>query len=380
MPSKEDKAPRAKAGTAGITEDIKLVRTGVLCNGELATYSTGKSHNPRNNAPNSLPVDLNEVADALYALNDLQLKRDEPIHPLSLTYALRSLFHNLPDPVQSQISIPNASLFGELFGEASTEQFEALIAKKSLARGSATGREFWHKIRQKEYVFWPIYTSTGYWSTVIVHLERSDLAGEFDTVTDFALVDASRHRANIMQSQRASARVRQLLGSGGMELKSSAERQIWVPVQGDTWESGIRSFQLIRQLVLRVTDNVCNGLCFQDSHFFSTPTSGWLDVDFVRHEMIGMILERCNHILDYSCRYALEPIQDIRLEGKGQSSPDCLAPRDNGKMAYVPKTDQFAGRYSPNEEEGSDADATDGSDESGDDLHELTEDSGPSED
>ncbi|KAH8197619.1 hypothetical protein TruAng_008203 [Truncatella angustata] len=301
----------------------------VLCNGELATYGKIRSHNPRNNAPNSLPKNLNEVSDALYALNDLQLERAEPIHPLSLTHALQSVLRSVPESVQSRISIPNATLTDKLFGETSTDEFETVVAKNLRS-------EFWQKVRQKEYLFWPVYTGPIHWATIVMRLENSGKSAEFDVVTNYAVVDAERDS----DINRVLSRVRDLFNRAGITFKPDTERHIWVPPQvtGSTWESGLRSFQLIRQLIYRVTDDFCSGSSFSDARFFDTPTNGWLNVDFVRHEMIGLALERCNDILGYSCRYALEPIQNIRLEGRGNCSPDCLEPQNDGKLAYIPGT------------------------------------------
>lgn len=290
----------------------------VLCNGELATYSKAKSHNPRNNAPNSLPEDLDEVSDALFALNDLQLRRHAPVHPLSLAYALQSLLCSAPDYVQAQVMIPGPTLSDELFG--STEDFEALTSRK---RDSPTAQVFWEHMRQKEFVLWPVQSDAGIWSTIILHLGMSKDA-DFDTVTDCAVVDAS----SAEREARVVSRLGQLLDSGDMDFHSAKQHHIWVPPQADedSWESGIRCFELIRQLVSRLTDGFCNNQSFEWDQAFGPPTRGWLNVDFIRHEMMGMALERCNTILNYSCRYALEPIMDIRLEDGINLAPNCLAP------------------------------------------------------
>ncbi|KAK6217731.1 putative NRPS-like protein biosynthetic cluster [Pestalotiopsis sp. IQ-011] len=226
--------------------------------------------------------------------------------------------------------IPGPTLSDELFG--STEDVEALTSRK---RDSPTAQVFWEHVRQKEFVLWPVQSDAGIWSTIILHLGMSKDA-DFDTVTDFAVVDAS----SAEKEARVVSRLGQLLDSGDMDFHLAQQQHIWVPPQADedSWESGIRCFELIRQLVSRLTDGFCNNQSFEWDQAFGPPTRGWLNVDFIRHEMMGMALERCNTILNYSCRYALEPIMDIRLEDGINLAPDCLA-QTAVKHAYIPGTD-----------------------------------------
>ncbi|KAF3005380.1 hypothetical protein E8E14_007842 [Neopestalotiopsis sp. 37M] len=340
MPPRENKAPRAKADTAGTIENIRLVRTGVLCNGELATYGKAKSHNPRNNAPTLLPDDLDEVSDALFALNDLQLRRHAPVHALSLAYTLQSLLHAAPESVQSKVAILGPTLSDELFGD-SYQDSESLISTKSRTAGSKRTRGLWGRIRQKEFVFWPVQTDAGIWSTIILHLGISEHGVDFDKVAEFAVVDASHGPEAQIRITCVVSRLRQFFCGGDVDWRPARQHEIWVPPQLEEWESGIRCFELIRQLLRRVTDVSCSNQSFDWDRDFSPPTSGWLNVDFIRHEMMGMALERCNTILNYSCRYALEPILEVRLEEDINLSPDCLAPL-NDTYAYIPGTEVTA--------------------------------------
>ncbi|KAI1841133.1 hypothetical protein JX266_012668 [Neoarthrinium moseri] len=177
-----------------------------------------------------------------------------------------------------------------------------------------------------------------------MHLAKSAGSDDYDTVTEFAIVDSSRHPDSTARIQHAESRLRLIFGLGDIHFKSNARRQIWVPPQdeGKPWESGIRCFQLIRQLLFRVTDLFCTQTPFDGDQFFATAISGWINVDFIRHEMIGMLQERCNAVLDYSCRYALEPIQDLRLtaELEGIFPPNSLAPIFEGIPAYEPNTNK----------------------------------------
>lgn len=328
-------------------------------------------------SPNSLPSDLNEVSDHLYALNDLQQKRDQPVDPSSLRFALRSLFLSLPKQVQSQISIPSATQSDALFGDNDLTLFRSLLSRHYAGEpGQQAGHEeqhsYWRKIRQREYFFWPVLADQRGWLTIIMRLESSCRSKEFDTVAAFAIVDSCSDPAAQRRITRVEQRIRELFACGNITFKSDAARKIWVPPQPEdsAWESGIRSFQLIRQLFQRITDNFCTHTPPSDDHLFNVPTSGWLNVDFIRHEMIGsnahplrvvlipgsrgvlfslggsdfgttilasltsvveVVQEQCNSALDFACRYALEPILEIRLQEEGTFPPNCLAPIDDRK-------------------------------------------------
>jgi hypothetical protein len=106
-------------------------RLPVLCNGELATYRPGnRCHIPTKASPNSLPSDLNDISDHLYALNDLQLKRDQRIDPLSLRCALRSLFLSLPREAQQKVLIFSGTHSDALFGDNDHNLFTSLLGMR----------------------------------------------------------------------------------------------------------------------------------------------------------------------------------------------------------------------------------------------------------
>jgi hypothetical protein len=196
-------------------------------------------------------------------------------------------------------------------------------------------RNYWKRVRQHEYFIWPVLAGPEDWVTLVMRLGGSDNSDTPDTVTHFAVVDPSCGSTAQQRVERVMQRVQELFAHGNIAFEPGALRYIWVPPQSEdsAWESGIRAFQLVRQLLQRITDSVCTA-SFDADHFFDTPTSGWLNVDFIRHEMIGMVQEHCNSTLDYACRYALEPILEIRQKEGGVFPPSCLAPIDDEKIIW----------------------------------------------
>lgn len=285
--------------------------------------------------------------------------------------------------------------------------------------------EFFRDVRDHgEYVFWPVDTGDHQWLLCVLHLRRSPATcfrrAAYDQVTDFAVVDpewggdndcGSAGGGDIRaQSQdrvkRVTERLVKIFRRGGIEIDPPrTQRQLWaapsticpvpVPVQtaaaavpaigrrnggnasspqppsppspssisffSPRWESGVRCFQLTRELLRRVTGYACPGAAGYDDERFFEGTSGWVDADAVRHEMVGMALQRCNAALGYACRYYLAPIDTLVLvgdidgengdddgngnengsgngDGKGTRivQPDALRPSRVGKRLFAP--------------------------------------------
>lgn len=223
--------------------------------------------------------------------------------------------------------------------------------------------------RHGEYVFWPVDAGGHQWLLCVLHLQRSWSRGPYETVTDFAVVDPewSRDGSGDADSisapsrervRRVTQRLVRVFRAGGIEIDPyHAQRQIWVapstapppqpvhaeeeeeeedgggggggahqphqgPAPSPRWESGVRCFQLARELLGRVAAYACPGAPgFEDERFFG-PGAGWVDADAVRHEMVGMALQRCNAALGYACRYYLAPIDTLVLVGGGDGGGD----------------------------------------------------------
>ncbi|KAK7937215.1 uncharacterized protein PG986_014083 [Apiospora aurea] len=456
---------KSLAATAGQVNDIKLVRTSVLCNGDLATYPpparrhssvpfVGKTHIPgagrighRQNYTHRLPDDLSaKIEDELYALNLLQLTRDYPLSPYCLKYPLDFLLESLPDEVRGRVVVllePStyAEMEGKLFGEdegAFREALEDLEMQPPRQRTPKRQRKvrfldgdgdddteeendddedgerdeeeeekeeeeeeeeeyeqypaFFHDIRDHgEYVFWPVDTGGHQWFLCVLHLKRSPetwfRGAVYDQVTDFAVVDPEWSSDSDGSSgvsaeskervQRVTERLVKIFEVGGIEIvPAKMRREIWVapstvlppavpppaaaapglsgvniqqPPSSPHWESGVRCFHLVRELLQRATAYACPGAAeYEDERFFEAG-SGWVDVDAVRHEMVGMALQQCNAALGYACRYYLAPIDTLLLVGDGDGDgdvedegrivqPDALRPSPVGKRMYGPET------------------------------------------
>jgi hypothetical protein len=354
---------KAIISSQGTVNNVILARTSVLCNGEMATYKRGTSHHPSSRTSSSLPGDLTTVNDHIYALNDLQYSRDTPIHCLGLHYSIVSIIRGLPESVINSIYVIPPTDSDDLFGTdhaASAAVIEKEYAKVSFHPDHEAEpqrrRLLFEAIREREYVFWSINSEGDgdRWVTLIMHIEKSKYSNCFDRVSDFAIVDASRDPAAGVRVARVEARVRHIFALGDITFNESALRRIWVPPQEEDkgWESGLRSFQLVKQLLFRITDTHCKQLEYDDDHFFEA-TSGWLNVDFLRHEMIGLAAERCNDAVGWSCRYALEPIAGISDPDRStdQFEAKCLQPVDDDKDAYIPDGDDMTTTDSSVEED-----------------------------
>ncbi|KAK8123309.1 hypothetical protein PG999_003227 [Apiospora kogelbergensis] len=463
--------PRKVAPTAGQIDDIKLVRTSVLCNGDLATYAPqarrgsvafmGKSHIPSSATTaraghaarhyvRRLPADLSSrIEDELYALNLLQLTRDYPLGPHCLRYPLDFLLDSLPDEVRRSVVIPldpatSDALEVKLFGAEEAAFAEALDYLQQQPRRPKTPQqqrrrrlladgvvedeedeehdageedddededgdkypEFFRDVRDHgEYVFWPVDTGDHQWLLCVLHLRRSPATcfrrAAYDQVTDFAVVDpewggdndcGSAGGGDIRaQSQdrvkRVTERLVKIFRRGGIEIDPPrTQRQLWaapsticpVPVPVQTAAAAVPAIGCRNggnalspqppsppspssiSFFLRAGSPACGAAGYDDERFFEG-TSGWVDADAVRHEMVGMALQRCNAALGYACRYYLAPIDTLVLvgdidgengdddgngnengsgngDGKGTRTvqPDALRPSRVGKRLFAP--------------------------------------------
>lgn len=217
---------------------------------------------------------------------------------------------------------------------------------------------FFRAIRHHgEYVFWPVDAGGHQWLLCVLHLKCSWSHGPYEQVTDFAVVDpewsssdgsGSADSVSVQSRERVSRvmeRLVKVFKAGGIEINTrNTQQHIWCApssvlppaaaaqapqVNGDggdganepqwssspRWESGVRCFQLVRELLGRATGYACPGMPGYDDERFFKPAAGWVDVDAVRHEMVGMALQRCNAALGYACRYYLAPIDTLILVG-----------------------------------------------------------------
>ncbi|KAI3320159.1 hypothetical protein HD806DRAFT_525090 [Xylariaceae sp. AK1471] len=304
-----------------------------------------------------------ETENDLYALNSLQMQRTWPLEQLSVQIPLEYLRDNLPPGLRNKIGI---AMCASTYVFNCTEENVSRRIKKMYHKWQG----FWDIFRNSEYVFWPIQAEKGYFVTAVFHLAKGviddpDFDPDEDPYTDIPQVENPRY--NIVEGWsvvdaaqgneiarhrviRVKDRIQRILQAEGIIFNpdsykgdnTSTEAQWgfpWVPppANGDeAWSSGIRSFALVRQLIQRVLDFYCQEQGYQDS-FFEDPTCGWLNVDQVRHEMMGICAMNVIEDMNWNARLSVEVIQHITtVEGIKPFSTALLAPDNSAKRAYVP--------------------------------------------
>jgi hypothetical protein len=304
-----------------------------------------------------------ETENDLYALNSLQMQRDWPLEPLSVQIPLEHLRDNLPPGLRNRVGV--ATCASTYVFNCSEENVDRRIRKMYRKWPS-----FWEIFRTSEYVFWPIQAEKGYFVTAIFHLAKGfiddpDFDPDEDPEADIPQIDSPRY--NIVEGWsvvdpvqddddaqrrvgRVKDRIQRILQKEGFvfdvgsykgdDTTDGAQSGLpWVPppVHGDeVWSSGIRSFALVRQLIQRVLDFYCRKQGYQDS-FFEEPTCGWINIDQVRHEMMGICAINVIEDMNWNARLSVEVIQHITtVEGIRSFSAALLAPDNSGQRAYIP--------------------------------------------
>ncbi|KAI0596801.1 hypothetical protein F4775DRAFT_562813 [Biscogniauxia sp. FL1348] len=174
-------------------------------------------------------------------------------------------------------------------------------------------------------------------------------SNEYTIVEDWSVVDPVRSNEGTQREGRIKKRIQRLFAIEGLTFDRDSYREKktakgkwplpWVPPQTDSWSSGLRSFALIRQLLQRIVDFHCTESGYNGS-FFEEPTSGWLNVDQIRHEMMGYCAMNCIEDMDYNARIAIEVINAINsIEGISSFPANRLMPYNRDKSAWVPESD-----------------------------------------
>ncbi|KAI1814381.1 hypothetical protein GGS20DRAFT_414953 [Poronia punctata] len=308
-----------------------------------------------------IPDPLDTEMD-IYALNTLQLHRTMPLEPASVQISMDSLIDNLPAPLQEQLQVAPCGL-EYIFGPEGADVMDERI-KQVYGRYD----DFWHVFHRCEYVFWPIEVGKGHFVTGIFHLEKKDHSEaeqtpptQYNIIESWSVVDPQRGPKGRETVARVKDTITAILGSRGVTFQVDAYKDDgfgesddrsrdwalpWVPPADygedneKVWESGIRAFALVKQLVGRVLDFYCLEMEHEDS-FWSEPTCGWLNVDQVRQEMMGICAINALDDMKWYARLSVECIDRISFVEGIETFEACeLAPDDSGKFAYYPGADE----------------------------------------
>ncbi|KAI0413290.1 hypothetical protein F5X98DRAFT_378873 [Xylaria grammica] len=338
----------------GQPERPVLSRATILDNGLI-----GKKNQNKRSLEGAREVpDPRATEDNLYALNTLQLRRGWPLEELSVQIPMEYLCDKLPPACQKMVGIARV---GPLYVFNCDER----DLERRIGKMFGTWREFWNVFRKTEFIFWPIEADKGYFVTAIFHMEKAMIddpdfdpdadpdaaipqveSRDFAIVGTWSVVDGQRGDAGQKRLRRVRERVELILaahgirfGEGSFMVHRGANgeewNEPWVPPHDDdeAWSTGIRSFAIVRQMIQRVLDLYCYQGEYDDG-LFREPCCGWINVDQVRYEMMGICAVNVMEDMKWNARLAVECIQEITcVEGLPPFKANLLAPYDNDKKA-----------------------------------------------
>ncbi|KAI1491287.1 hypothetical protein F5X96DRAFT_632348 [Biscogniauxia mediterranea] len=335
-----------------------FARASVLDNGLIGKKPANKSSLTESNG---YPQPSN-AADDLYALNSLQLRRNRHIEPTSLIYSIYYLLDCLPRELRKRVKTWGPG--DVLVFNCPKSDFNAKAQEHY-----KNDEQFWNTIKKSEFFLWPIEAEPGHFVTAIFHLQKGMTddpdfdptlkhgpkkplkvqSNEYTIVEHWSVVDPVRSNEGTQRENRVKKRIQRLFAIEGLTFRQHSYREQktakgrwalpWVPPQTDSWSSGLRSFALVRQLLERIVDLYCTELGYNDS-FFQKPTSGWINVDQIRHEMMGYCAMNCIEDMNYNARIAIEAINEINsIEGIASFPANRLMPYNRDKSAWVPESD-----------------------------------------
>ncbi|KAI0022492.1 hypothetical protein F4780DRAFT_788504 [Xylariomycetidae sp. FL0641] len=356
----------------GDINDVRWGRTSVLDNGLIW---------PREKTSSTLWADEENVNDpevtqeTIYAMNQLQLTRNEPPEPLTVQVAVEQLMNSLPVQVRSTVKLGLVGV-STIFGAPETE----FMGRATKQYGGFD--VFYNDLVAAKYFVWPIEAKEGEFVTAIFLMqeapEREIPEPEIPeieppggihvtnrpTVRAWSIVDPVRDQPEREQLVRNRVmRILQNIYNVVFPIGSYRERANlagirlyglpWVPPQerwapvSDTWSSGIRSYTLVKEIFRRITDMFCRDT--PDHHIenviFEMPTLGYLDVDWERHDMRNAATVACLDAMEYRARVCIEGIRELQIghyleEPRTDASE--LAPTPRGKYPFRPGTNRVA--------------------------------------
>ncbi|KAH9889588.1 hypothetical protein F4778DRAFT_381318 [Xylariomycetidae sp. FL2044] len=355
--------PKPFQSVRGETDLPVFARASILGNGMIENKPNSKAE--LTEALGFMPP--HNATDNLYALNGLQLKRDRPLEGHQLKYPLEWIYQNyLPKEVRERIFLGQNPGEPEVFG--SDDEHFAQVSVDFYQDNDS----FWEDLTGAEYCLWPIEAEDSKWVTAIMHLTEGTIddpdfeedpedpgrvpprvaAGYNNVVEHWSVVDPERSPEARARVARVRDRIERIFDLRGIYFRADSYRQSgsddddpderlplpWVPPQTDGWSSGLRCFVLIRQMFQRITDFFCKDVGYDET--FWDATSGWLDADQARHEMMGICAIACMDDMNWQARIAVEmigTIQGVRELPVFETSS--FRPSDEGKEAYVPESD-----------------------------------------
>ncbi|KAI0198114.1 hypothetical protein F4808DRAFT_463141 [Astrocystis sublimbata] len=346
----------------GDTDNVQYGRATVLVNGLMEPKPRSWVAFQRS----ADGVEPSAAEDSLYALNCLQFKRDSYLERYSVEIPTQALLKSLPQVCRNMIHIPDCCqrVFFELGEDILDQRIEDEWRGNEL---------FWEPFLRAEYVFWPMQTSEGYFVTAIFHKRRGmiddpdfdadanpddsvpQIPGPYNIIDAWSIVDTERGQGAQEREALVRDRLQQILSQDSIMFLANAykDRPVilngsptrqgmpWVPQYNNDygWSSGIRAFALIRQLVQRVLEYHIAEMEYSDD-FFRESTCGWLNVDQVRHEMMGISAICAVNDMRWNARLSIECIKRLyTFEPEPRDElfdADMLRPDDTHMRIHTP--------------------------------------------
>ncbi|KAI1340286.1 hypothetical protein F5Y15DRAFT_380141 [Xylariaceae sp. FL0016] len=346
--------PRPFIPEVGDVDRVVYSRASVLDNGLIGKKPRARTELERDAAlPPPFMTEIN-----VYAMNTLQLKRTLPCEPLSVQVPMEYVYDSQPFPVRQKSCICMAGVWQVFSGRVSQASFE-----RRARRIYEHYDNFWARIRESEYVFWPIEAAEGLFVTAIFKLRRGVVRGDEEGVRErapennvveaWSIAEPFHIESSQRMVQRVESRIKFIFALEGITFRAGSYQSYedpegeaygapWTPPQWDLFSSGIRSFELVRQLLGRITDFHCNEQSY-DSSFFDEPTRGYINCDRVRLEMVGMCAWGAIKDMNWGARIGIEMIQRITtVRGMGEFNADKLAEKRRYWRSYYPTVDRLA--------------------------------------
>lgn len=270
----------------------------------------------------------------------VELSRTTDVSHESMSLCLKVLRERLPSYVQNDIQIMSYEMC--LGFNLSEEEYQTFVLEEELPEASIqsydTLKEDYQNMFRAPYIFWPILYMTDnrmQWALAVIHLNQGSVENPdwkegdcvtqkriklniFNSIEGIAVLDPDQTDGD-KRSTLIYNRILYMLTRAGMESGDDPKKEVWLPPmnsvqhQGELeyWSSGLRCFDLARQLMDRILDRYCEE---PGSHPCSLwdPTRGWFNPDAVRADMIGIAAMEVNKRMAYTTKIAIEPVSNLK--------------------------------------------------------------------
>ncbi|OTB05153.1 hypothetical protein M426DRAFT_10995 [Hypoxylon sp. CI-4A] len=378
MPPKS-RADQRRENPKGIPS-VQLIRTSVL---EVQPLRHGRpyipNHWPNNGVNTGLPESWREnpeLRHSVDALNTVQLSRRQYITPYALSRSLNFLIPYMPPIVDEDVNIMEIDTKYGIFSIVDAEfdtWLDSHLPQRPVGSWDAIPAPF-TSLYDKPYVLWAIdtkYEGVHHWVTCVLRLEPEgfpnpnykeddpdnfpleipDPSARYTRINAIDVVNPDYthgihvggrvfnrvlrilNRLNIVPGPDFDGKRTPLWVTPMNPIQSQARKgvpkssQILLdkPPRRDNWSSGLRCFDIVRQLVNRLTDMYSVNPRYYDKEAFWAPLRGYFHPELVRCELSGYLAHSIIDQLNFNARIAVEPILSLAY-GDRQIRPDALRP------------------------------------------------------